>query len=119
MSGQGSTIFPPSGAPSRDRITDKFTVFCVCLAPPNLPLSSDRAGLAWSWLPIQILPDGPRYLECDCANVECRLNAVVPEDGFVLRYYFIVTLCSIFCFRVEYIYIFGRVILKMVNFCIS
>ena len=104
MSGQGSTIFPPSGAPSRDRITDKFTVFCVCLAPPNLPLSSDRAGLAWSWLPIQILPDGPRYLECDCANVECRLNAVVPEDGFVLRYYFIVTLCSIFLFRV-YIYL--------------
>lgn len=64
-------------------------------APPNLLLSrtqtSDRAGLPR--LPIQILPDGLRYLECDCANVQCRLNVVVLEDGFVLRY-FIVTLSS-------------------------
>ena len=32
--------------------------------------------ISWSilsWLPIEIL----RYLKCDCANVECRLNAVV------------------------------------------
>ena len=60
-------------------------------------------------MPIQILPDGLRYLECDCANVQCRLNVVVLEDGFVLRY-FIVTLSSdledgeSFVFRDLYIY---------------